>query len=456
MAVIRPFRAFRYDPDKIGARQNIALPLVDAVSAELLRDYYRVYESAIHLAWPRSTAHAVDRLAQWRKYGVLRHDPLPAVYPYYQRFTIYGAQESYTRKGFMCLVRLNPTGEPPDILVHEDVMPHALTPRVALMQQTQMHIAPVHGLYHDPDYTLEPLMDAYMRAPLEEVTDFQGVHNSLGVIQNCRELQQFVTTLRNKKIILADGHHRLASAIQVRDEMQRAHGKLAVQSASNYILMYLSNAASPANRILPTHRLVRLSKGFDNNIFLKKLENYFTVIPVADRTPLYEHIEGQRYSLGLLFRDAQYVLKLKKSIVPETDIALPLPASVLRLPYTVLHYYILQQALGIPYGAQPGSADFSYWKDYSKVLQGVMKIGTPAADKNAYMGVIVNEATLDDLMAVTADSAIMPPKSTYFYPKLLSGLLYASLNEADFAMPFDTYFDPSFDASLATTATAGQ
>jgi uncharacterized protein (DUF1015 family) len=431
MAHIRPFRALRYDPDKIGALENIALPLVDQVSAEQLRHYYRVYESAIHVAWPRSTAHATDRVMQWRKHGVLVQDPLPAIYPYYQRFTLYGARESFLRKGFICLVKLNDKPADPDILVHEDIIPSALASRVDLMEQTLLNLAPAHGLYTDPDHTLERIMDPYMQAPLTQMVDFTGVENTLGMIQNRQALQQFAALLKDKKIVLADGHHRLAAA-------QELHRRKPDQQTARYLLMYLSNAAAGDNRILAFHRLVNLNKHilgrtFDRVAFLDKLRPFFHIKPFTDRSPVYEQVEGHKRTFALIFKDAQYVLALRPEVDAERDTLLPLPPSVKRLDYTLLHYFILDRALGLPYTEQQNSPALSYWKDFSKARDG-------ALHKDNHMAIIVNAVSMDELLAVTHDHARMPQKSTYFFPKVLCGLLYASVNDADNASAFDTSF----------------
>lgn len=435
MAHIRPFRALRYDPAKIGAMENIALPLVDQVSAEQLRSYYRVYESAIHVAWPRSTAHATDRINQWRKHGVLVQDPLPAIYPYYQRFTLYGARESYLRKGFVCLVSLDGKPADPDILVHEDIIPSALASRVDLMEHTLLNLAPAHGLYTDAAHTLELIMDPYMQAPLVQMVDFTGVENTLGMIQNRQALEQFMAVLKNQKIVLADGHHRLAAAQKL---YQTLHQRKPEHKTARYLLMYLSNAAADDNRILAFHRLVNLSKhvlgrAFDRTAFLEKLAHFFHIKPFTERSPIYEEVEGRKRTFALIFRDAQYVLSLKPDIDAVRDTLLPLPPSVKQLDYTLLHYFILDRALGLPYTEQQNSPALSYWKDFSKARDG-------ALHKDNHMAIILNAVTMDELLAVTHDHARMPQKSTYFFPKVLCGLLFASVNDADNASAFDASF----------------
>jgi uncharacterized protein (DUF1015 family) len=288
-----------------------------------------------------------------------------------------------------------------------------------------MHLIPVHGLYRDESFSLEKIFDPYIDVPVMECFDEQGVKNRLSILQNYEQLRFITDFLKDKTIYLADGHHRLETARRLAKKLNDHHAQ--------YILMYLTNMASDDLRILPTHRLVLLPENWDEAVFINRLQTYFDLLPFNKRSPIYEELKGHQAHFGLMLPTGSHILKLKNSFLNPNAIELSLPDSVKRLDYTILHYFILQQALDIPYAEQSLRAEISYVKDYTQVVKTVRESGK-------HMAVIVNEVQMDDMLAVCNDGAKMPQKSTYFFPKVVTGFAFASIADVDYTTPFDSGF----------------
>lgn len=432
MAVVRPFRAFRYDLLPSQSIEEWVAPLWELLTPELMASLYQRPDNAIHLSVPRSSAAAVETWREWKRSGQVARDPLPAFYPWFQRFSLFGSHQLYERKGFVAMARLNQPGESPDIIVHEDTLRPVVRERARFLAELPLHVTPVHGLYYDPDFEIEKRLEPYRENPLADLVDPQGVRHTMSVMQHPEDLRFVAERLKDRKIYLADGHHRLQTAEMYRDAVH-AKGRQ-TSDAAEYVMMYLSNYAADDLRILPTHRLVELAAGFDEEVFTRSLEKYFSVSSFDSRTPLLDQIKRRRHSFGLLFGDTQLLIELKPDFDFDERISLPLPFSVKKLDYTLLHYLIIDRLLGVPYEAQNSDPRITYHKDFAAVHRAVHSEG------GRRLGILVNEVSMDELLAVCADGARMPQKSTYFFPKIVSGLLFASIRDEDHDPRFDLGF----------------
>jgi uncharacterized protein (DUF1015 family) len=421
MGEIKPFRAFRLNQDLGWEPYMFLSPLKDVVSEAQINRLRSLPNNTIHLTQPESVATAVDKLSKWRKENIIIQDPLPAYYPFYQQFSLFGSDKTYLRKGFFALVNVSED----NIIIHEGTLEATLADRTAMLETSKMHLIPVHGLYRDESFTLESLFDPYIDVSVMECFDEQGVKNRMGILQNFEQLRFITDFLKEKPIYLADGHHRLETARRLARKTADRHAQ--------FILMYLTNMASDDLRILPTHRLVRLPQDWNEAAFLEKLRTYFDLLPFNKRSPIYEELKGHQAHFGLMLPSGSHILKLKDSFLNPDSIDLSLPNSVKRLDYTILHYFILQQALNIPYTEQSLRSEISYVKDYTQVVKMVR-------ESTNYLAVIVNEVKMDDMLAVCDDGAKMPQKSTYFFPKVVTGFAFASIADDDYSTPFDTGF----------------
>jgi uncharacterized protein (DUF1015 family) len=420
MAEIQPFRAWRYDRTQVPNLQQALAPLFDVVTPSQRQQLYDSPTSAIHLASPPSIEHASQYFAAWVAQGVIKRDSKPAIYPYYQRFSLYGDSRVYVRKGFVAMVRLNTPGGVPQILLHEETIRHSVSHVTELLDRLRLNVAPTHGLYHDPNFRLEALLDSTMEHPIIDCLDYQGVQNQLGMLDDPQAIEMVQNFLADQSVVLADGHHRLEASETVRRRHYQRNPKLGAGPCPvDYQMMYLTNAAAPDLRILPTHRVFELPSGWTPDRLEAACRHYFYLEAFGERTPFYRELAGREHTIGLLLQDRQWLLRLRDDLAPDSLISLDLLPEVKALDYTLLHYLILDRVLGIPYHKQSQHPAIQYVKDYAKAVE--------LARQPGFVGFFLNGVKMKDLLAVTYAGGRMPPKSTFFYPKVLSGIVMADL-----------------------------
>jgi uncharacterized protein (DUF1015 family) len=440
LAEIQPVRGWRYNPALSARIDEVVSPLFDVVSVRQREALYQNPLNSIHLSVPRAEgalpppAAAAQRLARWQAEGVLRQDGLPGIYVYYQYFRLPGSAQEFCRKGFMAHIRAY-DWEEGVVLRHENTLPAAVNDRAELLAELQFQTSATHGLYRDEDFELERYMDEAIGAPLcQTEEDYQGARDVLAVIQDAQLIRRFQQVLAGRQVILADGHHRYEGSLAYRQARTLAAGPGGTtgQEPWNYHLMYLTNAASDDLRILPTHRVLReLPSELNEPELLARLAAYFVVQPQAEASDLPEVIAGKRWAFGLyLPGGAAYKLRLRPEV--HAQLNWDTTPEVKGLDLTVLHFFVFEKILGIvgpdAQRAWPGVA---YVRGLAECLQQVDRGEARAA-------FITNEVTMAQVEAVCHSGAVMPAKSTFFYPKTLTGLLFSSMQD-DYSL-FDAFF----------------
>jgi uncharacterized protein (DUF1015 family) len=437
MAHIRPFRAFRYREKPNHEVEKHFSPLFDVVSPEQLEALYADPENSIHLSMPISDDHVLQKLNEWKENGILKQDPLPGIYIYYQEFSLFGDEKKYVRKGFIAMIRIQDQAIPKgtEIILHEGTISSSVSERTRLLEKTLLNTAPTHGLYSDPGFSLEAIMDAYMVSPQYQYIDYQGVINKMAIVQDRRDIERFQALMADKSVYLADGHHRLGSSLALREHLSAQGKPLPQDSMVNYHLMYLTNLCSDDLRILPIHRVFHLKERTHNpNPIIQGLRNYFEVTDITfDRAPIFNLIEDKPRSFGMVLGSLQFHLELKPDIDPVRDIDLPLPQAVKELDYTILHYFVFDKVLGIPYLEQHATDAIKYIKDYGLALK-------QAVTWPGRIAFITRGTRMDQMMRVCETGQLMPQKSTYFYPKVVCGMVFASIDDNENNSPFDLGF----------------
>jgi uncharacterized protein (DUF1015 family) len=437
LAEIQPVRGWRYNPELSARIDEYVSPLFDVVSPKQREALYRNPLNSIHLSVPRgedAATAALERLREWQAIGVLRQDELPGIYAYYQYFRLPGSAREYCRKGFMCHIRAYDWDEEV-VLRHENTLPASVNDRAELLARTQFQTSATHGLYRDEAFELERYLDEAMRSPLYETEeDYQGARDVLAVIQDAAVVRRFQQALASRQVILADGHHRYEGSLAYRQARELAANSAATgQEPWNYHLMYLTNSAADDLRILPTHRLLLdFPPGETFESLLRKLEPYFVVTPKEDANDLPEIIAGKPWAFGLYAAGQAYKLRLRPEVHAQLD--WPTTDEVKALDLTVLHFFVFQQVLGIvgpdAQRAWPGVA---YVRGFAECLQRVDRGEAVAA-------FIVNEVSMAEVEAVCHSGAVMPPKSTFFYPKTIGGFLFSSIADEEADNDFLHYF----------------
>lgn len=428
MPEIKPLRAWRYNRNLSTAIDDLTSPLFDVVSEKQRKALYQNAYNSIHLSVPQgpdAANHAHVLLDQWKATGVLEQDKLPAIYVYYQYFTLYGSAKELCRKGFVCNIRVH-AWEDDVILRHENTIPKSVNDRIELLKKTELNVSPTHGLYTDASFELEKYMDEAIQSPIYEAEDYQGVRDVLGVIHDAGIIEKFIRVLSAKQVILADGHHRYEGSLIHMEQQRKANPNHTGKEGYNFHLMYLTNTEAGDLRILPTHRLIKDLPDFNEEQIMKKLEQDFTIKPVEDADTLNEIIAGKPWAFGLMFNDNAYKLRLKPEAL--ATMTWNFPDVVKKLDLTVMHYFIIEKALGIPGKDQRKSENIFFDRSFSDCLKRVLQ-------REAQLAIITNEVSIDDVKNVCHSGATMPQKSTYFYPKVICGFLFASIKEDEFYTP---------------------
>ena len=430
MPDIRPFRAWRYASPLTPRIGELTSPLFDVVSDRQREALYREPLNSIHLSVPRPEAGldapttAARTLARWRADGVLTQDPLPGFYAYYQSFQLPGAARAYVRRGFLALIRAT-DWEERAVLRHEDTMPAAVNDRTALLAATQFQSSATHGLYHDPTHRLEALLDEAISAPLYETEDYQGVRDVLAPIHDRQAIELIQRVVAEAPVVLADGHHRYEGSLHYRHARAAADPQHTGEEDWNFHLMYLTNSAADDLRILPTHRVLR-TLTLPNDEFLARLAEFFVVTPREEPYELPELIAGKAGAFGLYLQgeDGAAPQAYKLRLRPEAAALLdwPVPPAVADLDLTILHYFVFARVLGMDREQQRRAPELAYVRAVPDCLHRV-EAGEAAA------AFITNEVTMTEVLRVCESGALMPQKSTFFYPKVISGFVFAGMGD---------------------------
>jgi uncharacterized protein (DUF1015 family) len=433
MPQILPFRAWRYNSELTPFIDDLTSPLFDVVSEKQRKALYQNPHNSIHLSVPRPP-DAADRAAHllevWKKTGVILQDALPGIYVYYQYFKLAGSPKASIRKGFICHIRIHEFEEGV-ILRHENTIPKAVNDRIELLEKTELQVSPTHGLYTDANFELEKFMDHAILNPIYETEDYQGVRDVLAVIHDVKVIQKFLNHLKDKTVILADGHHRYEGSLFHKRKQEKENPNHTGNEGYNFHLMYLTNTEADDLRILPTHRLIKNLAHFDEHAILKKLETNFTIKPVEDSDTLNEIIAGKQWAFGLMFKENAYKVRLKPEAIK--SLKWNFPSEVKELDLTVMHYFIIELALGIPGKEQRQSENIEFDRSFTDCLKRVLQ-------EESQMAIITNEVSIEEVKKVCYSGFTMPQKSTYFYPKVICGFLFSSIKESEFNEPLFSPF----------------
>ena len=431
MPEIRPFRAWRYNSDLSKNIDELTSPLFDVVTEKQLEKLYTNPYASIHLSVPRGdnpAESAKDILKRWKMEGIIKQDPLPGIYVYYQNYSLPGSVKEFTRKGFIVNLRLH-EWEERKILRHEKTIPLQVNSRIELLEKTEFNLSPTHGYYTDDEKRLEEFMDEAMKFPLYETEDYQGVRDSMAVIHDYNIIKKFCNVLRDNPVILADGHHRFDASLNYW-RRKSENPKHTGNEGYNFHLMYLTNTQSEDIRIISTHRLIRKLPDINSEKLLSLLEPYFTIRKIEDAFMLPEVIRGKKWAFGLLFKENAYKLRLKEESV---SAVYQNPNKSNLIDVSIAHKFIIDIGLGIPMREQNRSENIFYDRSFSDCYAKILK-------EEAQMAIVLNEVGMEDVKEICYSGYTLPQKTTFFFPKVISGFLYSSLKENEFELPFGISF----------------
>ena len=427
MPDLRPFRGIRYDIARVGAMSDVVAPPYDVIGPELQDRLYQASPyNVIRLEYnkPEATdAPGQDRysraarfLKEWTREGVLREDPHPSFYLYHQTFEVEG--RLHTRKGFFARVRLEPFGEG-RIYPHEQTLSGPKADRLALFKATDANLSPIFGLYPDPDGEVLRAVESGLRdrTPLEAV-DHLGVTNRFWPILDQPTHTLVQKLMGPKPVFIADGHHRYETGLKYRDDLA-AEGKLTgPDDPANFCLMMLVGMSDPGLLILPTHRLVSGFPGLTAETLAEKLSPYFKVEVVGEGEPgaqaAWEAIElnDDQEILGFgTAADGNWLTAALMSDLRMDELCPEHGPDWRSLGVSILHELVLKDLLG-----SVGTPACVYVHQLREAVDAVKA-------RSCDLACLVPPAGMGHVEAIASNLEKMPPKSTYFYPKLLSGLV---------------------------------
>lgn len=421
MAEIRAFNGLRYTK-KAGDISELVCPPYDIISDEQRTQYINNNQNnIIRLELPKGEnayKDAGDTLSEWLKKGILEKDSDEGIYIYEMEFSANGIEHQKV-KGFISLVHLEEFSKG-IILPHEETLSKAKTDRFNLMNATNCNFSQIYSLYMDEDNSAFELINNQSERKADvEVTDNDGVIHRMWCIYDKAIVEKLSEKFNDKKLYIADGHHRYETALNFHKSLCEK-GISTPESLSGYVCMMLVNMENDGLVVFPTHRIVRDLVNFDIDNLLEKCKDYFTVTKVPSVKNLESNLsvlyQSGEKAYGLYTGDESYyllVLKDKsviKNILPEMSDA------YCQLDVSILHSLVLERIFGIDKENMANQKNLTYTRSFDEAISSVKS-------KKANCSFILNPTRVSEIRDVALACEKMPQKSTYFYPKLITGLV---------------------------------
>ena len=424
MAHIRPFRALRYNPAVVGDLKKVVSPPYDVISPE--------QQTLLHLQSPYNATHldfnraddpytaAAETFQDWLSRRVVQPDPEPGFYCYTQEYTLQDGQPRQ-RTGIFAALRVE-NFESGVIRPHERTFERAKKDRLALLRACRAHLSSIFCLYAGAGWSLEHTLGEALAQPAAvEVADDAGVTHRLWPIRDPAVVADITAQLSDKSLIIADGHHRYETALQYSRERTAETGA-DEDRPFHYVLAYLTSAEDSGLTILPTHRLIRQTRlpGPTNLQAVLKRDFRLTRYAPAHRQAFLNALSapGPERRIGCVMAGAEHDWLL--SFDDRVTHGLPASAAMRALDVTVLHDVLFERFLGLPPAVQKQAV--SYTSDTDEALQRV-------STGDAQAAFLLRATTFEQIQQVCEGGETMPQKSTYFYPKLLTGLVFYHLEQ---------------------------
>jgi len=430
MADVRPLRGIRYNDEVVGDLAQVVTPPYDVISKEAQAKYYarnpynvirlefgaeQVGDNTLNNRYTR----AATALAEWRLQDVLRQDALPGYYLYQQVFSQNGQQ--YTRTSLLARVRLEPWSSKV-VLPHEHTMSKPKDDRLKLLRACATNLSPIMSLYDDPQGRIRRLLAGYADKAEVRITDEVGEGHRLQHIADPAQIDLIQNFFAGRQLYIADGHHRYETALNYREEMREQRRQLHVDDAVQFVLMALVDVDDPGLLVLPTHRLLSgLPTTALRALSTEQLARYFTVSESGTGATsdmlLVQLAQAGTTEPALVLSTAEqnWLLRLNeqgKRRMAESGHS----AAWNDLDVAVAHTLILETLLGIQTEDVTAGTYLRYTRDAQQAVQAVQTGEAQAA-------LLLNATRVRQIRDVSQADDRMPQKSTYFYPKLITGLV---------------------------------
>jgi uncharacterized protein (DUF1015 family) len=412
MVQIAPFKGIRYDPDKVEIKGVVAPPY-DVINEEERDGFYDAHDrNVIRLIlgkeYPADTdesnryTRARDHFNQWQDEGVLAQDGEPSLYVYELEYKVNG--QTKRMRGLICLLKLVDFAKG-EVLPHEETLKKPKADRLNLMRTMGANDSQIFTFYSDPEGNIDSKVEGALGTPEAEVADSDGVIHRMWKIDDPVIISGIVGDMKDRKLYIADGHHRYETSLALSKEMKGA--------GYDHTLVFMTNMDASGMTILPAHRIISGLEDFHLEGFLSALDENFMVEEVGDLESMMNtmrRLAKEQRIFGLYCQGKYWLLTLMDEGVMDEKIP-DKSTPWRRLNVTILHTLIMKDLLGVI-----GDENKSYEIDEEKVVE--------AVDSGKYqLGLFLNPTMVDHVRDVALAGEKMPGKATYFYPKLLTGLV---------------------------------
>ncbi|MBN3032544.1 MAG: DUF1015 domain-containing protein [Candidatus Saganbacteria bacterium] len=433
MVKIFPFQGVFYNKKKLKNLSKVVSPPYDIISPDFQEKLYagsdfNYIRIILGKEFPGDNEYnnhyvrAAAFLNGWLRHKILIMDDKPAIYIYEQKFSAQG--KKYVRLGFIALLRLEEIGRG-KVFPHEETYPRAKLDRLQLMRATNADLDSIFAFYSDKKDKIVKVARQFMkRKPMIDVKDAENVAHRVWRIDRKPAINKIISEMRDKAVFIADGHHRYEAAVRYKNELKSKNTKFTEDESYNHVMAYFTPVESKGLVVLPIHRVVANLAYYDPIRFVADLNEYFHVVPFTAtkhtaprvRKKLEKGLQkaAARHAFGLYLGNYRYfLLTLKDEALIDELVAEEKPKAWKHLDVTILHYTVFDRLLNI---ANETEDRVTYFKSSEEAVKAV-------DEKGAALAFLLNPTKIEEIMAVAGELEKMPHKSTYFYPKLLSGLV---------------------------------
>ncbi len=448
MAFIAPFKGVSFNVEKTGSLDDVVTPPYDVISENAVESYAAKNPySMIHLDITKNPGGAVgpdsryqdvaDIFQQWLNQDVLIRDKQAALYLYTVKYK-HPSGKMLTRKGVVALVGLSEFGEGV-VKPHEETFESVISDRLRLLDTTKAQFSQIFSLYSDEENRVLNLLDAAKeKTPMGTITDGDGCIHSLFRVSDGAVIMQVQDFFMDKSLYIADGHHRYRTALSYRRLERERNPEFSDRDPANHIMMYLCPMEDPGLSVLSTHRLLRWPGNLSVAELTTRLSDSFELEEITGGTrevllcEVFARMEeeeqrttGKHTTFGVYHpgEDRCFLLTSK----PEAyELLKDKPVQLQELDVVVLSDVIIQGALGLDHHRCEEENLIHYFSDPDEAMDNAVKKCT-ADDSKSYLLFVMNPTKVDQVRKVADEKLIMPHKSTYFYPKIMTGLLFNQL-----------------------------
>jgi len=441
MAKIVPFRGLRFNPEKIDRMEDVVTPPYDVIdekaqAALLSKNPYNMIQ--LDLTKHAGVAPVAGRYEgaknlfdRWQEECVLIRDKEPAIYLYHIRYNLPNGR-TFIRKGLVCLVGLAEFDQG-IVKPHEKTFRSVTDDRLKLIDTCQAQFSQVFSIYSDESGEIMAALEGGSpQEPLYSVEDQDGCLHTLWAVTDRQVLAKITNAFQDKSLYITDGHHRYTTALQLREMMAKRLGSVAEDSPYNHVMMYLCPMEDPGLSVLPTHRLVYLPEKTGADELVTRMGEYFDIEEIAggSRETLIEQVLGrmeekeeQQTVFGMYEPKADrcFLLSLKPGVMAGA-VGHELPSALQELDVVVLSDLVVERLLGLSHERCDNEGLIAYYSDPDNALDSAVKVAAQNEGRSPVL-FLMNHTPVVQVKKIADENLIMPHKSTYFYPKILTGLL---------------------------------